>query len=48
MRSTFSRASLIVCTTEETMDRIPRRYRAKCIVQLAIGISESVSIRPLP
>jgi glycosyltransferase involved in cell wall biosynthesis len=41
MRSTFSRAGLIVCTTEETMDRIPRRYRAKCIVQLAIGISES-------
>jgi glycosyltransferase involved in cell wall biosynthesis len=41
MRSTFSRAEIIACTTAETMARIPRRYRAKCLVQLAIGIDES-------
>jgi glycosyltransferase involved in cell wall biosynthesis len=41
MRSTFARAGIIACTTAETMARIPRKYRAKCIVQLAIGISES-------
>ncbi len=40
MRSTFARAGIIACTTAETMARVPRRYRAKCIVQLAIGISE--------
>jgi glycosyltransferase involved in cell wall biosynthesis len=40
MRLTFARARVIACTSAETMDRIPRRYRAKCIVQLAIGINE--------
>lgn len=41
MRSTFSRARIIACTTSETMARIPWRYRSKCMVQLAIGIDES-------
>lgn len=40
MHSTFSRAAIIACTTAETVARIPRRYRPKCIVQLAIGIDE--------
>jgi glycosyltransferase involved in cell wall biosynthesis len=41
MHSTFRRAQLIACTTAETVARIPRRYRAKCVVQLAIGIDEA-------
>lgn len=41
MRATFSRAQIIACTTAETVARIPRRYRARCIVQLAIGIDET-------
>jgi glycosyltransferase involved in cell wall biosynthesis len=40
MRFTFSRAWIIACTTRETLDRIPRRFHAKCIVQPAIGINE--------
>jgi len=41
MHSTFSRAAIIACTTAETVARIPRRYRPKCVVQLAIGIDEA-------
>lgn len=41
MRFTFSRAQIIACTTSETLARIPRRYRDKCIVQPAIGINDS-------
>jgi glycosyltransferase involved in cell wall biosynthesis len=40
MNHTFSRATLIACTTQETLARIPARFRGKCIVQPAIGISE--------
>jgi glycosyltransferase involved in cell wall biosynthesis len=40
MRLTFSSAHIIACTTHETMARIPLRFRAKCIVQPAIGIDE--------
>lgn len=47
MRSTFSRAEIIACTTAETMARIPPGYRPKCVVQLAIGIDESeIDTRP--
>lgn len=41
MHFTFSRAQTIACTTSETLARIPRRYRNKCIVQPAIGINDS-------
>ncbi len=41
MRSTFSSAQTIACTTPETKARIPARYRAKCVVQPAIGLDES-------
>lgn len=41
MHSAFARAEIIACTTAETVARIPRRYRAKCVVQLAIGIDEA-------
>lgn len=41
MSQTFSRAKIIVCTTDETLARIPSRYREKAIVQRAIGINES-------
>jgi glycosyltransferase involved in cell wall biosynthesis len=40
MRSTFSKAEVIACTTAETMARIPAAFREKCVVQLAIGIAE--------
>jgi glycosyltransferase involved in cell wall biosynthesis len=40
MRHTFSSAHTIACTTNETLARIPRRFRAKCMVQLAIGINQ--------
>lgn len=48
MRSTFARACIIACTTEETMARIPPRFREKCVVQLAIGINESEISLPRP
>jgi glycosyltransferase involved in cell wall biosynthesis len=38
MRHTFSKASLIACTTPETKRRIPNRFHSKCIVLPAIGI----------
>lgn len=41
MRYTYSRASVIACTTEETMRAVPARFREKCVVQRAIGIEES-------
>ena len=40
MRYTYSRASLIACTTDETMRAVPVRFRDKCVVQRAIGIDE--------
>jgi glycosyltransferase involved in cell wall biosynthesis len=51
MLRTFSKASLIACTTEETLQRLPRRFRHKCIILPAIGIDpppESISFAPLP
>jgi glycosyltransferase involved in cell wall biosynthesis len=41
MYCTFSRAQIIACTTEETLARIPRRFREKCVVQRAIGIDKA-------
>ena len=41
MHGTFSSAETIACTTAETMARIPAAYRAKCVVQPAIGIDET-------
>lgn len=38
MNSTFSKASLIACTTGETLARIPVRFHHKCMVLPAIGI----------
>ena len=38
MHLTLSQAQMIACTTEETLQRIPRRFREKCVVQRAIGI----------
>lgn len=42
MAGTFSKASLIACTTEETLQRIPARYRDKCLVLPAIGIDPPI------
>ena len=39
MHRTYANASLIACATDETLHAIPTRFRAKCIVQRAIGIS---------
>jgi glycosyltransferase involved in cell wall biosynthesis len=41
MRATFANAQTIACTTAETMARIPAGYRAKCVVQPAIGIDKA-------
>lgn len=41
MLSTFSRASLIACTTSDTLKKIPIRFHKKCIVLPTIGIDES-------
>lgn len=38
MNRTFSKASLIACTTSETLRQIPPRYHKKCLVLPAIGI----------
>ena len=38
MNSTLSKASLIACTTSETLQRIPQRFHRKCMVLPAIGI----------
>jgi glycosyltransferase involved in cell wall biosynthesis len=38
MNQTFAKASLIGCTTSETLKRIPARYQSKCIVLPAIGV----------
>ena len=38
MRLTLSQAQMIACTTEETLEKIPRRFHGKCVVQRAIGI----------
>jgi glycosyltransferase involved in cell wall biosynthesis len=49
MHRTFSRASLIACTTTETLKRIPRRFHAKCMVLPAIGIDPpKEQTEPLP
>ncbi|HEX5234684.1 MAG TPA: glycosyltransferase family 4 protein [Silvibacterium sp.] len=41
MRRTFSKATVIACTTAETLNKIPARFRNKCIVLPAIGIDPS-------
>ncbi|MFZ0746114.1 MAG: glycosyltransferase family 4 protein [Terracidiphilus sp.] len=41
MRLTFSCAQTIACTTSQTLARIPRRFRIKCIVQPTIGIDKA-------
>jgi glycosyltransferase involved in cell wall biosynthesis len=41
MLHTFSQATVIACTTGDTLAKIPRRFHRKCMVLPAIGISES-------
>lgn len=43
MRSTFSTASIIACTTSDTLRQISKRYHAKCVVLPAIGINSPLS-----
>lgn len=38
MIHTYSRASLVACTTQDTLRRIPPRFQGKCLVTPAIGI----------
>jgi glycosyltransferase involved in cell wall biosynthesis len=42
MNRTFLEASLIGCTTKETLARIPTRFQTKCMVLPAIGIDASL------
>lgn len=37
MHAVFRRSSVILCKTRDTLEAIPRRYRAKCRLQLEIG-----------
>lgn len=41
LRLLYVRAALILCKTEDTRNRIPRKYRHKAIVQREIGIGEA-------
>ena len=41
MLYTFSRATVIACTTADTLAKIPQRFHRKCMVLPAIGITES-------
>ncbi len=40
MRATFAHAKVIACATGDTLALIPKRFRAKCIVQAAAGVEE--------
>lgn len=46
MLSTFSSASLVACTTSDTLKRIPARFHRKCIVLPTIGIEEAEIAAP--
>ena len=46
MNRTFSKASLIGCTTAETLQRIPGRFHHKCLVLPAIGIDPPADQHP--
>ena len=39
-RYTIKKASKILCTTEQTRNSIPKRYRDKCSIMQAIGVDE--------
>lgn len=45
MNFTWSRATAIACTTPETLARIPRRFRRKCLVQPTIGVEAASDAR---
>jgi glycosyltransferase involved in cell wall biosynthesis len=40
MRATFKAADVVLVNSAESTMAIPRRYRAKCVVQLQIGVDE--------
>lgn len=46
MRQAFARASQIIVTSEQTRGFLPRRYRAKARVQLAIGCEARTILKP--
>jgi glycosyltransferase involved in cell wall biosynthesis len=48
LRITLASAKLIVVTTNETKDLLPRKYRCKVVVQQAIGINPTLIIRGTP
>ena len=41
MQRTYASASIIACATAETLHAVPARFRSKCIVQRAIGMSDN-------
>jgi glycosyltransferase involved in cell wall biosynthesis len=40
MRATFKAADVVLITSAESAMAVPRRYRAKCVVQRRIGVDE--------
>lgn len=41
MAAVYRRAATTLCKTRETLERIPERFRGKCMVRAEVGISES-------
>ncbi len=46
MNATWSHATTIACTTPETLARIPKRFRQKCVVQPTIGVAPVEDVDP--
>lgn len=40
MAAVYRRAATTLCKTRETLERIPERFRGKCVVRAEVGISE--------
>lgn len=40
MAAVYRRSAATLCKTRETLDRIPERYRGKCVVRAEVGIDE--------
>jgi glycosyltransferase involved in cell wall biosynthesis len=45
---TFSKSTLIVCRTKQTLNLIPKRFHYKCMIEIGIGAKENASVLPEP
>lgn len=44
MAAVYRRSAAILCKTSETLERIPARYRSKCVVQTEVGIDADTAL----